>query len=181
MITKKTCTSYGILYLTSLDLKIYSKYSKSKLSLFIDHLLSATETQWQRNTCYWKSGERLLIEMQPLRGWGRGGMVVVKWKSLSHVQLFATPCNNSPWNCPGQNTGVGSRSLLQGIFSTQGLNPGLPHCRRILYQLSHQGSLGWRGDPIHLPGSREELMWVLHWNASLCNNWLPPDCKIRHS
>ena len=35
MITKKTCTSYGILYLTSLDLKIYSKYSKSKLSLLI--------------------------------------------------------------------------------------------------------------------------------------------------
>ena len=39
-----------------------------------------------------------------------------------------------------KNTGVGSRSLLQGIFPTQGLNPGLPHCRRILYQLSHQGS-----------------------------------------
>ena len=47
----------------------------------------------------------------------------------------------SPWNYPGQNTGVGSLSLLQGIFPTQGANPGLPHCRRILYQLSHQGSL----------------------------------------
>ena len=47
----------------------------------------------------------------------------------------------SPWNSPGQNTGVGSLSLLQGIFPTQGLNPGLPHCRQILYQLSHQGSL----------------------------------------
>ena len=46
----------------------------------------------------------------------------------------------SPWNSPGQNPGVGSLSLLQGIFPTQGLNPGLPHCRRILYQLSHQGS-----------------------------------------
>ena len=46
----------------------------------------------------------------------------------------------SPWNSPGQNTGVGSRSLLQGIFPTQGLNPGLPHCRQILYQLSHTGS-----------------------------------------
>ena len=45
-----------------------------------------------------------------------------------------------PWNSPGQNTGVGSLSLLQGIFPTQGLNPGLPHCRQILYQLSHQGS-----------------------------------------
>ena len=46
----------------------------------------------------------------------------------------------SPWNSPGQNTGVGSLSLLQGIFPTQGLNPGLPHCRQILYQLSYRGS-----------------------------------------
>ena len=36
---------------------------------------------------------------------------------------------HSPWTSPGQNTGVGSRSLLQGIFLTQGSNPGLPHCR----------------------------------------------------
>ena len=47
---------------------------------------------------------------------------------------------HSPWNSPGQNTGVGSLSLLQEIFPTQGSNPGLPHCRRILYQLSHKGS-----------------------------------------
>ena len=46
----------------------------------------------------------------------------------------------SPWNSPGKNTGVGSLSLLQGIFPTQGLNPGLLHCRQFLYQLSHQGS-----------------------------------------
>ena len=46
----------------------------------------------------------------------------------------------SPWNSPGQNTGVGSLSLLQEIFPTQGLNPGLPHYRWILYQLSHKGS-----------------------------------------
>ena len=46
----------------------------------------------------------------------------------------------SPWNSPGQNTGVGSLCLLQGIFPTQGLNPVIPHCRQILYQLSHKGS-----------------------------------------
>ena len=46
----------------------------------------------------------------------------------------------SPWNSPGQNTGVGSLSLLQGIFPTQGLNPGLLHCQWLLYQLSHKGS-----------------------------------------
>ena len=44
------------------------------------------------------------------------------------------------WNSPDKNTGVGCLSFLQGIFPTQGLNPGLPHCRRMLYQLSHQGS-----------------------------------------
>ena len=41
---------------------------------------------------------------------------------------------------PGQNTEVGSLSLLQGIFLVQGSNPGFPHCRQILYQLSHKGS-----------------------------------------
>ena len=54
--------------------------------------------------------------------------------SLRHLGLY------SPWNSPGQDTGVGSRSLLQGIFPTQGSNPHLPHCRWILYQLSHQGT-----------------------------------------
>ena len=47
----------------------------------------------------------------------------------------------SPWISPGQNTGVGSFSLPQRIFPTQGSNPGLPHCRGILYQLSHKESL----------------------------------------
>ena len=47
---------------------------------------------------------------------------------------------HSPWNSSGQNTGVGSLSLLQGIFPTQGSNPGLPHCGQILYQLSPKGS-----------------------------------------
>ena len=46
----------------------------------------------------------------------------------------------SPWNSPGQNTGVGSLSLLQEVFPSQGSNPGLPHCRQILHHMSHQGS-----------------------------------------
>ena len=48
---------------------------------------------------------------------------------------------HSLWNLPGQNPGVGSLSLLPRIFPTQGSNRGLLHCRRILYQLSSQGSL----------------------------------------
>ena len=46
----------------------------------------------------------------------------------------------SLWTSPGQNTGVGSHSPFQGIFPTWGSNPDLPHCRWILYQLSHKGS-----------------------------------------
>ena len=56
----------------------------------------------------------------------------------------------SPWNSPGQNTGVGSLSLLQGIFLIWGSNPGLLHCGQILYQLSHEGSpriLEWAAHP----------------------------------
>ena len=45
-----------------------------------------------------------------------------------------------PWDSPGKNTGVGCSALLQGIFPTRGSNPGLLHCRSILYHLSHQGS-----------------------------------------
>ena len=45
------------------------------------------------------------------------------------------------WNSPGENTGVGSHSFLLGVFSREGSNPGLPHCRQILYHLSHQGSV----------------------------------------
>ena len=63
---------------------------------------------------------------------------------LSHsvVSVFAAPWavalpGSSAGNSPGKNTGVGCHSLLQGIFLTQGLNPGLLHCRRILYCLSH--------------------------------------------
>ena len=57
------------------------------------------------------------------------------------AQSCLTLCDpmDCPWNSWGQNTGVGSLSLLQGISSTQGLNPGLLHHRSILYQLSHKG------------------------------------------
>ena len=52
---------------------------------------------------------------------------------------------NSPWNSPGQNTGVGSLSLHQRTFLTQESNQGLLHCRGILYQLSYQEALRiWR-------------------------------------
>ena len=62
-------------------------------------------------------------------------------KVTQSCPTFCIPiCIYSPWNSPGQNTGVGRLSLLQGISPTQGSNPGLLQCRWILYQLSHKGS-----------------------------------------
>ena len=80
-----------------------------------------------------------------------------------------------PWNSPGQNTGVGTLSLLQGIFPTQGLNLGLPHCRRILYQLSHKGSpriLECVAYPFSSGSSRP---WFNSWVGKIpCRReWLP--------
>ena len=69
----------------------------------------------------------------------------------------------SPWNSLSQNTRVGSLSLLQEIFPTQGLKPGLPHYRQILYQLSHKGS---------------PLSEVAQLCLTLCN---PMDCSLRAS
>ena len=69
---------------------------------------------------------------------------------------------HSPWNSPGQNTGVGSLPLMQGIFPTQGSKPGVPHCRWILSQLSHQGSpriLEWAAYPF-FSGSSPLRNWT---------------------
>ena len=66
--------------------------------------------------------------------------VILCEKKMKVAQLCLTLRLYSLWNSPGQNTGVGSRFLLQGIFLTQGSNPGFLHCRQILYQISHKGS-----------------------------------------
>ena len=81
-----------------------------------------------------------------------------------------------------QNTGVGSLSLLQGIFPTQGSNPGLPHCGQILYQLSHQGSPGileWVAYPFSSGSS-----WPRNWTGVSCiaggffTNWAMREAPI---
>ena len=87
---------------------------------------------------------------------------LLKTKSESHC---------SPWNSPGQNTRVGSLSLLQGIFPTQGSNPGLPHCRRILYQLSHLGS------PWKLKGNNRKSSHFDGNTQILSESWI--QCNFR--
>ena len=68
-----------------------------------------------------------------------------------------------PWDFPGKNSGVSGHFLLQGIFPTQGWNPGLLHCRQIIYHLSHQGSPFYSGQQC-----REDLIkQTKHVEASL--------------
>ena len=99
----------------------------------------------------------------------------------------------SPWNSPGQNTGVCSLSLLQGIFPTQGLNPDLLHCWWILYQLSHKGSpriLEWVAYPFSNGSSRPRNWTGVFWIAGgFFTNWtireaweanIKPPCLWEH-
>ena len=95
------------------------------------------------------------------------------FKKNTDTHTYVCVC---PWDSPGKNTGVGSHSLLQGIFLT---NPGLQHCRHILYHLSHQGSPVWSCVYIQPPGgaSGKELVcqqetqelpvWPLGWEDPL--------------
>ena len=71
---------------------------------------------------------------------------VCGWWVTQSCQTLWDPTDSSPpgssvhGDSPGKNTGVSCHALLQGVFSTQRSNPGLPNCRQILYQLSHKGS-----------------------------------------
>ena len=88
--------------------------------------------------------------------------------SLHSVQLFALPWaagSSVPGESPGKNTGVCCHALLQGIFSTQGSNLGLLHCRQILYCLNHQGNQGNYG----------VLCLVTQLCPTLCD---PVDCSL---
>ena len=93
------------------------------------------------NTClsaYWAKGNKA-AEIGFILKTDKGSLVKSESRSVvfNSLQPHGLYC---PWNSPGQNTEVGRLSLLQGIFPTQGLNPGLLRCRQIIYQLSHKGS-----------------------------------------
>ena len=90
----------------------------------------------------------------------------------------------SPWNSPGRNTGVGNLSLLQGIFPTQGSNPGPPHCRRMAQmvkcvptmQETRVRSLGWENPlekewqptPVLFPGKSHEWRSMVGYSPWGC-------------
>ena len=77
-----------------------------------------------------------------------------------------------PWNFPGKNTGVGGASLLQGIFPTQGWNPGRLHCRRTLHHLSHQGSPFFL---LHITKDHSAGLYLFSlFRCSCCECWSSP-------
>ena len=102
---------------------------------------------WWKRKREWKSWLKTQLSKKEDHGvwshhftanrWGNNGNsdTLFSWKSFSYVRPLGL---YSPWNSPGQNAGVGSYSLLQGILPTQGLNLGLPHYRQIRYYLSNQ-------------------------------------------
>ena len=106
-----------------------------------------------------------------------------RWKDKCAVLCLAAQSCLTLWPCRrslpgssvhgdslGKNTGVGWHALLQGTLPTQGLNPGLPHCRQIIYQLSHQGS-------------PRILEWVAYPFSRAClqpRNWVLLHCRWIH-
>ena len=99
---------------------------------------------------------------------GEGQAAELPWRASCSVVSDALGPHRlySPWDSPGQNTGVGRLSLLQGILPTQGFNPGLLHCRQILYQLSHHRSpriLEWVAYPFSSRSS-----WPRNWTRVFC-------------
>ena len=99
-------------------------------------------------------------------------LVAQSYPTLCDSTDCSPPGSSVHGESPGQNSGVGCHALLQGIFPTQGSNPGLPHCRWILYHLSHQGSpriLEWvaysfsKGEKI----PTMELMKISIWTVFL--------------
>ena len=86
----------------------------------------------------------------------------------------------SPWNSPCQNTGVGSLSLLQGLFPTQGSNPGLPHCRWILSsRATREAQEHWSGQPIPSPADLPDLGIKLGSPALQVDSW-PTELSGKH-
>ena len=117
-----------------------------------------------RDTEAWCVAVHGVIKSQtPLGDWTATKAMLIKWnyytiKIDSTIKISLSKWSHSvvsnslrphglqltrllhPWGFPGKSTEVGCYFLLQRIFPTQGLNPGLPHCRQMLYHLNHQGS-----------------------------------------
>ena len=105
------------------------------MSLYLSPLwfLSSSFSNFQQGSSMYRT---LCLMM-----WGGVDIIIIEIsESESHSVMtdsWQPHCLYSPWNSPGQNTELSSLSLLQGIFPTQGLKPGVLYCRQIPYQLNH--------------------------------------------
>ena len=103
-------------------------------------------------------------------------------KVAQSCPTLCDPLDYKPWNSPGQNNRACKLPLLKGIFPNRGPNPGLPHCRKILYQLSHKGSpriLEWVAYPFSsgssLPRNRTRVSCIANrffTNRAIREAWL---------
>ena len=135
---------------------------------------------WFRKTTI-VSGQRI-VQTQSVQMWL--DVQDVAWKlQVLVAQLCSTLCDpvdcSSPGSSdcgdsPGKNTGVGSHSLLQAIFSTQGSNLVLLHCRWILYCLSHQGS----PEATKLPSIWVQVSPLNQTPCQKCRNWGPTQMNL---
>ena len=135
-------STYWLVTVVSLWMEQHEWDASVLLIEFGSDVISALRT----NTSHHKALAALSAKAWKVEGW-----VAQSCPTLRPHGLY------SPWNSPDQNTGVGSHSLLQGIFPAQGSNPGLPHCGWILYQLSHEGTpkiLEWVAYPFSSGSSR---------------------------
>ena len=119
--------------------------------------------------------------------------MIMKLKVAQSCPTLCNPMDYTPWNSLGQNIGVGTFSLLQGISPTQRLNPGLPHCRQILYQLSHKGgwqiprSAWWVGkqDPLQYSCLENPMdrgaWWAMVHRVENRNKWTTSACAHTHT
>ena len=92
-------------------------------------------------------------------------LVAQSCPALCEPMDCSPPGSSAHGDSAGKNTGVGCHALLQGIVPTQGLNPGLPHCRQILYHLSHQGS------PYLLPKMGRGSVISISWGRMGLPQW----------
>ena len=139
-------------YVLNSALGLYKHREADQQSPITTRLGNGMSSPWS-----WKSSISAIGTCESLLHLTSGGCGKWKWKSLSLVHGILQ-ARILEWL---------SLSLLQGIVPTQGLNPALPHCRRILYQLSHQGS-SWVnvGGSVILPplkGKQGRKSWsILH-------------------
>ena len=129
-------------------------------------------------------------------GWNIGGVINIlinvfivclvtqSCLTLSSTMYCSTPGSSIHGDSPGKSAGVDCHALLQGIFSTQGSNPDLPHCRQILYHLGHRGrprTLEWVAYPFSRGSSRLRNRTRISCIArGFFTSWATRQAKLEH-